>query len=297
MSDSQEFKSKFDLFICHASEDKKHVAHPLAVTLKEFGLSVWYDEFSLNVGDSLSESIDVGLARSKYGVVIISPEFIGKKWAKRELRGLVSRDVEEGGVILPVWHGISRQEVLEFSPPLADTVALDTSLHGPEEIAIKLLKQIRPDIYQQHPHSELERIANGEALNDLRDEIDRLKSELSEYRCPYCDSPNSVRIDAPADPEERHWDIREVYECGYTVFGGEIESPCPSDPKFPKLDEYRLETSENPDKPHLQWSCSALPKTGMARRLRLFVEYGETEDEARAKMFEKYARMSKRWDT
>ncbi len=82
----------------------------------------------------------------------------------------------------------------------------------------------------------------------------------------------------------------------YTVFGGEIESPCPSDPKFPKLDEYRLETSENPDEPHFKWSCSAFPKTEMARRLRLFVEYGETEDEARAKTFEKYARMSKRWD-
>lgn len=65
----------WDLFISHASEDKESFVRPLAHFLRELGLKVWYDEFTLSVGDSLSRSIDNGLARSRYGVVVISPAF------------------------------------------------------------------------------------------------------------------------------------------------------------------------------------------------------------------------------
>jgi len=59
--------TKWDVFICHASEDKDAFVRPLAVALRQLGVSVWYDEFSLEVGDSISRSIDKGLAESAYG--------------------------------------------------------------------------------------------------------------------------------------------------------------------------------------------------------------------------------------
>jgi hypothetical protein len=70
----------YDAFICHASEDKKSIARPLAAALDELRFRVWYDEFELKVGDSLRQSIDKGLVNSRYGIVILSKAFFAKDW-------------------------------------------------------------------------------------------------------------------------------------------------------------------------------------------------------------------------
>ena len=113
----------WDLFISHASEDKDLFVRPLAVALQSLGISVWYDEFSLRLGDSLSRSIDQGLALSRFGLAVITQHFLQKPWPEYELRGLVAREIEEDRVILPIWHGVTRRHVLQFSPPLADNGA------------------------------------------------------------------------------------------------------------------------------------------------------------------------------
>ncbi|MEG3435553.1 toll/interleukin-1 receptor domain-containing protein [Pannus brasiliensis CCIBt3594] len=137
----------YDAFISHASEDKEAVAKPLAEILMAFGLNVWLDIFTLEVGDSLLESIDEGLANSKFGVVVLSRSFFSKGWTKYELRSLLTREIGKSKVVLPLWHDISRQEIERVSPPLADKVALDTSKKSLSEIALNLLKVIRPDIF------------------------------------------------------------------------------------------------------------------------------------------------------
>ena len=109
---------KWDVFICHASEDKDFFVRPLAVSLNQLGAEVWYDEFSLRLGDCLSRSIDHGLANSHFGIVVISANFIGKAWPERELGGLVSREIGQGRVIIPIWHRVTRKQVLDFSPTL-----------------------------------------------------------------------------------------------------------------------------------------------------------------------------------
>ena len=73
MNDS---KKKYDVFISHASEDKDSLVRPLAIALRGLGASVWYDEFSLRIGDSLSGSIDKGLSNSRFGPVVISQNFM-----------------------------------------------------------------------------------------------------------------------------------------------------------------------------------------------------------------------------
>jgi hypothetical protein len=125
----------YDVFIAHASEDKEAVARPLAHALQNAGLAVWYDEFELRIGDSLRRKIDKGVANSRFGVVVLSRKFFEKGWPNYELDGLVTKGVSGEQVILPIWHDISKAEVLKFSPSLADKLARNTSMHTVEEIA------------------------------------------------------------------------------------------------------------------------------------------------------------------
>ncbi len=119
----QDAATLWDVFVCHASEDKERFARPLAQALSAAGLRVWYDELSLRIGDSLRRSIDSGLSRSRYGVVVLSPSFFAKEWPQTELDGLVARELDGNKLILPVWHNIELEEVRRHSPTLADRVA------------------------------------------------------------------------------------------------------------------------------------------------------------------------------
>lgn len=129
---------EFDFFVSHASEDKDDFVKPLIVAMKEMDLRVWYDEFELSVGDSLRRSIDKGLSNSKYGVVVLSSSFFNKNWTQYELDGLVTKEMEGRKVILPIWHKVSKNEVVSYSPTLADKVALNSSIYSIEEIVEKL---------------------------------------------------------------------------------------------------------------------------------------------------------------
>lgn len=119
----------WDVFISHASEDKQDIVELLALELKKFGVKVWYDKWTLTVGDSLRKKIDEGLGLSRYGVVVLSPAFFKKQWTNLELGGLLNREVSGEGdkVILPVWHNISPREVSDFSPILSDKLGLSTN--------------------------------------------------------------------------------------------------------------------------------------------------------------------------
>ena len=134
---------EFDVFISHASEDKAEVVRPLAHALQGAGLRVWYDEFELRIGDSLRRKIDMGLARSRFGVVVLSRSFFGKGWANYELDGIVTRANTGEQVILPIWHDITKKQVIEYSPSLADKVARSTGTHTVDEIAAEIAEVIR----------------------------------------------------------------------------------------------------------------------------------------------------------
>lgn len=125
----------YDAFICHASHDKDDLVRPLAEKLTEMGFNIWYDEFDLKVGDSLRESIDKGLAISAYGVVVLSQGFFANNWPQYELNGLVAREIDGEKVILPIWHNITKQDVLQYSPPLADKIALMSPEKSIDELA------------------------------------------------------------------------------------------------------------------------------------------------------------------
>ncbi len=131
-------EKKYDAFISHAFEDKKDFVRPLAEALIHAGYKIWYDNFTLKVGDSLRQSIDKGLVQSRYGIVVLSSAFFSKKWTNYELDGLVTKEMGGYKVILPIWHKVSKDEVESYSPSLADKVAINSSLSGIDVIVEEL---------------------------------------------------------------------------------------------------------------------------------------------------------------
>lgn len=133
----------YDVFVSHASEDKDLFVRPLVEKLKKLGCKVFYDELSIKWGDSLREKIDEGLHKCKYGIVVLSPNFFAKKWTQVELNALFSRQMNEKKLILPIWHNISRDEVLKNSPMLSDMLALNTAMYSTEDIANKIVDLVQ----------------------------------------------------------------------------------------------------------------------------------------------------------
>jgi hypothetical protein len=128
-------------FISHDSRDKANIAEPLAVQLQKYMCPVWYDDFSLKVGDSLRVSIETGLKECPKCILILTPNFLNNEgWPKREYDTVFTRElVERQKVILPVWDGVSAADVYKYSPILADRVGVPWS-KGVEEVARRLLQ-------------------------------------------------------------------------------------------------------------------------------------------------------------
>ena len=135
-------EKEYDFFISHAWEDKEAVAKPLAAMIQK-GAKVWLDKYQMTVGDSLRQSIDDGLAHSRYGIVILSETYFKKFWTGKELNGLFAKQEDGEKVILPVWHNISKDKVKEYSPILADMLALKTADFTIDELAEQFVSLIR----------------------------------------------------------------------------------------------------------------------------------------------------------
>jgi hypothetical protein len=109
-------------FICHDHKDKNAVARPIAKRLRQDLGTVWYDEFSIKVGDSLRESIESGIKSSDRCIIVLSKNFLkNETWAKREFDSIYIREiVEKKRVMLPIWVDITREDLYQYSPILAD---------------------------------------------------------------------------------------------------------------------------------------------------------------------------------
>jgi hypothetical protein len=133
----------WDVFVSHASEEKASVARPLAEALDREGVSVWLDELELKIGDSLRRKIDQGIRSSRFGIVVMSHAFFAKGWTQYELDGLVTRSVGGEQNLLPIWHGVTKDDVIQQSASLADKVALTTANMTIDEIAAAIASVVR----------------------------------------------------------------------------------------------------------------------------------------------------------
>jgi hypothetical protein len=133
---------QYDVFICHASEDKPYV-DPLVQALLAAGITVWFDKTRLEWGDDLRSSIDLGVSTCRYGIVVFSKAFLNKKkWTEHELSALFAREEAGKKVILPIWHGITREDLLQYSPAFADRLAKISSNDSYDVIVSSLLTML-----------------------------------------------------------------------------------------------------------------------------------------------------------
>ncbi len=140
---NQTDESEYDVFISHASEDKLPFVEDLVKALQDRDVKVWYDSINIGWGDSLRTQIDNGLKKSKFGIVILSENYIKKGWTQYELEGLFNIEMTKGKTILPIWHNITKQQVLDFSATLAGRKALTTATMTADEIADMFVELIR----------------------------------------------------------------------------------------------------------------------------------------------------------
>lgn len=122
-------------FISHDSRDKD-VARRIALNLQQKACPVWYDEFSLALGDNLREKIELGLKECRKCVLVLSPNFVGNRgWGKREFESVFTRElIEDARLVLPVWQGVSKKQVFDYSPSLLNVKGVDWEELGEEEV-------------------------------------------------------------------------------------------------------------------------------------------------------------------
>jgi TIR domain len=126
-------------FICHDSRDKEPFVRELASKLQSLLFSVWYDEYSLKAGDSLRASIEKGLKECRKCILILSPNFLTNEGWKAEFDSVFTREIlEKQQIMIPVWHGVSKEAVFNYSPRLLDKVGVPSSV-GVEEVARKII--------------------------------------------------------------------------------------------------------------------------------------------------------------
>lgn len=134
-----------DAFMCYDSRDGEF-ARSLYNLLSKRLVKIWYDEFSLKIGDSIIKKIEQGLQLCKYAIIIVSKNFLSNvKWAEREFRSLLHREIRENRkLILPVWLDVSEEDVLRYSLYLIDKYAINAS-EGIEAVAENIIRVLRED--------------------------------------------------------------------------------------------------------------------------------------------------------
>ena len=184
---------QWDVFLSHASEDKETVALPLTEALRRLGVRVWLDKFQIEIGDSLRQKIDEGLANSRFGVVILSEVFLTKHWTGRELDALWALND-----VLPVWHEIDKKTLVKYSPLLAGKVSISTS-EGIDVVAQTIAARVfKPRDDSQEGYSQIARdfavlLANDPSTNELIGFVADRPRILSRSLGVYLDSQDMFR--------------------------------------------------------------------------------------------------------
>jgi len=158
----------WDAFISHASEDKEEVVFPLYELLTQKGMKIWVDKYEIFLGDSLRRKLDEGLAKSRFGIVILNERFFKKEWTKKELDALLSREIGEEKVILPIWHKVDKSTIIKHSPLMSDKFGVSTD-NGLEVVAEEIYRTYKRDLDEKGIFfSDLEIHSLNEAIRYFR---------------------------------------------------------------------------------------------------------------------------------
>jgi hypothetical protein len=130
----------WSVFMSHASPDKPYVGG-LVKALREAGVTVWYDDDCVAWGEPLRQAIKNGLKNSTYGIVVLSKAYLAdRKWTEHEFDALFAREKLNSFLILPVWHGVTRDEIEAYDPALADRKGSISNTDDYAEVVESVLK-------------------------------------------------------------------------------------------------------------------------------------------------------------
>ncbi len=119
---------EYDVFISHANDNKAEFVSSLTEALGKLGVTIWYDANTLEWGDNWKLQITNGLKKCRFGIVVISPEFLGREWTEKELNELLQRQNESGEkVILPLLYKMTIGDLRKSYPQVADFQAVVVS--------------------------------------------------------------------------------------------------------------------------------------------------------------------------
>ena len=131
-----EQSKEYDVFISYVQSDSSEYVDKLEIALKQYDIQVWRDKSNMRIGQSMTQAIENGLAKSKLAIVVISPNYLHKYWTNFELDGIFSKQGITGEqMILPVWNNVSAEEIASKRPSLANLLAWNTSIDTVDEIA------------------------------------------------------------------------------------------------------------------------------------------------------------------
>lgn len=143
---------KTDAFLSFAFEERNSVAMPLATLLKEKSISIWFSSHEFSTGiKNIFFDINEGIINSRYGIAIISPTYLLKKWTKTELAALFAKEDHTQRILLPIWHQISYKQILKHIPLLADRFSLHTDM-GMTTLANRIERIIKMNALPQTPN-------------------------------------------------------------------------------------------------------------------------------------------------
>ncbi len=130
-----------DLFLCHAWDDRRGAATELHDRLEALGVSVWFSEKDILLGQPFMREIDRGLAKSRAGLVLITPAFL-ERVDKRGVSDIELSELLARNLLIPVVHGITWAEVRKISPLLASRNGLDTAEDSMADLAVKIAELV-----------------------------------------------------------------------------------------------------------------------------------------------------------
>jgi hypothetical protein len=130
-----------DVFLCHAWDDRRGAAKELHDLLESLRVSVWFSEKDVPLGTPLLREIDRGLAKSRVGIVLVTPALLlrlaGESIADKELSALLARDQ-----LVPIVHNTTYEKLREVSPLLGSRSGLSTAENSMAEVAAKLAELV-----------------------------------------------------------------------------------------------------------------------------------------------------------
>jgi len=130
-----------DVFLCHAWDDRKEAAKELYDMLVSRGVSVWFSERDVLLGSTLLREIDKGLAKSRVGIVLVTPALLrrlkNEGIADKELSALLARDL-----LVPIMHNTTHEALREVSPLLGSRSGLSTGEEPMTDVAAKLAELV-----------------------------------------------------------------------------------------------------------------------------------------------------------